>query len=158
SRALGEREQLVSTKPLEVECIGKLISEGGIVARWAGKCEFGPRALGGRSLLANPRDKLAKEKLNLIKGRQSWRPVAPIVHAGRLSEYFDGPESSPWMNYSHSVREEYRDSLPALEHPDYSTRVQALDIEHDPFLFRLLTVMEALIGFPILVNTSFNRS
>jgi carbamoyltransferase len=112
--------------------------------------------LGGRSLLASPLSAAVKDRLNQIKGRQSWRPVAPIIQAERMSEFFEGPTFSPNMTYRHLIKPEYRDQLAALEHPDGSTRAQTLSKEDDPDLHRLLSEIDALSGFPIVVNTSFN--
>lgn len=142
--------------PVTPSIAASLLFEGKIVARFAGRSEFGPRALGGRSLLASPLLLSSKERLNLIKGRQPWRPVAPIVQHERIAEFFHGPADSPYMNLIHWIREEHRHVLLALSHPDGSTRAQTLGLEDDPGLYELLTEFGRLSRFPILVNTSFN--
>jgi carbamoyltransferase len=136
--------------------IARLLHEGKIIARCAGRSEFGPRALGGRSLLGSPLISDTKARLNAIKGRQSWRPVAPIVRRERVEDFFRGPEDSPYMNFVHEVREQYRSDLVALSHPDCSTRAQTLERSDDRDLYEILVAFEQLTGFPILVNTSLN--
>jgi carbamoyltransferase len=113
------------------------IARGQVIARFQGRSEFGPRALGGRSLLASPLLAESKQRLNAIKGRQVWRPVAPVVIRDRMQEFFDGPIESPYMNFVHTVRDKYRRHLKALFHPDGSTRVQTLDHADDPDLYDL---------------------
>jgi carbamoyltransferase len=127
-----------------------------IVARWAGRSEFGPRALGGRSLLAAPFSREVKDVLNEIKGRQKWRPVAPIIPLDQLSLYFDGPECAPFMSFSYKIKQCHRTNLEALYHPDGSARVQTLMYDTDPELHELLYLFGLKTGFPILANTSFN--
>lgn len=150
-RGLVEYEESVGTSR-----VAKLLAEGKIVARMHGRSEFGPRALGGRSILASPLLARSKEMLNHIKGRQSWRPVAPIVIGERSEEFFEGPRHSPYMNYVHLVRPQYRETFKALSHPDGSTRAQTLERSDDPALFDLLVAFAAETGYPILVNTSLN--
>lgn len=132
-------------------------ARGQIVARLNGRAEFGPRALGGRSLLASPLANDVKDRMNRIKGRQEWRPVAPIIARTRIADFFDGPADSPWMTKSQRIRPEHVERLPALVHPDGSTRAQTLSEEQDPELHRWLLELERQTGYPILVNTSFNR-
>jgi Carbamoyltransferase C-terminus len=136
--------------------VAEWLNDGLIVARLAGRSEFGPRALGGRSLLASPLLAESKRRLNAIKGRQEWRPVAPIIPEDRVAEFFDGPAASPYMNLAHVVREPHRRSLIALEHPDFSTRAQTLRKRDDEYLYDLLGELSELCGYPILVNTSLN--
>lgn len=132
------------------------LARGRIVGRWHGRSEFGPRALGARSILATPLDAASKERLNRIKGRQPWRPVAPVVIAERAADFFDGPWPSPWMLYAHRVRDEQIAHLPALTHPDRTTRAQTLDRAEDVELYGLLEQFNVVAGVPILVNTSLN--
>lgn len=133
------------------------LCEDNIVARFNGRSEFGPRALGGRSLLGNPGSSALKDRMNAIKGRQKWRPVAPIIAQERMHDFFDGPSDSLWMTKSQIIRPEHRSRLLALAHPDGSTRAQTLLEEQDPELYGWLMAMEARTGYPILINTSFNR-
>ena len=136
--------------------LARLLNDHKIVARFAGRSEFGPRALGGRSLLATPLCLKSKDRLNAVKGRQAWRPVAPIVLRERVGEFFVGPEDSPYMNFVHLLKEEHRGALQAITHPDGSARVQTLSREDDPNLHEIIEQFAKLSGYPILVNTSFN--
>jgi len=136
--------------------VAERLASGQIVARVAGRSEFGPRALGARSLLGSPCFASIKDRMNLIKGRQTWRPVAPITLTNAVGRFFDGPALSPYMNFVHRIRTEFASGLPALAHPDGSTRVQTLEATSDPFLAEVLVEFERLTGFPILVNTSLN--
>lgn len=145
-----------SSGPASPRDVAVLLAEGRIVARCAGRLEFGPRALGGRSLLASPLRAASKDLLNVIKGRQPWRPVAPVVPRERVGEFFVGPEESPYMNMVHDIVARHRPALAALEHPDGSARVQTLEPDDDPYLHDLLREQGALTGYPILVNTSLN--
>lgn len=146
----------IDVEPLSVSMVASELRSGQIVARWSGRSEFGPRALGGRSLLASPLIENAKDRLNAIKGRQSWRPVAPVVLAERFTSYFEGPSASPFMNFLHYVRPQQRSVFLALRHPDHSTRAQTLDSQSDPELRALLLEFERLTGYAVLVNTSLN--
>lgn len=154
--ALASRRHLVFAEPADTANIAARLHAGGIVARCVGRAEFGPRALGGRSLLASPCHAGSKMKLNNIKSRQPWRPVAPVVAADDLKRFFSGPTVSPYMNRAHLLAPEHREALPALEHPDGSSRAQTLAEDDDPALFELLQEFERLSGYPVLVNTSFN--
>lgn len=136
--------------------IAKRLQNGAVIARCSGRSEFGPRALGGRSLLASPLLSSSKTRLNLIKERQDWRPVAPIIHASAVKKFLKGPTISPYMNFVHHIHTEHQDALPALYHPDSSTRAQTLDQKEDPFLHEIIGAFGDLTGYPILVNTSLN--
>jgi carbamoyltransferase len=143
-------------EPASPQRIAHLLQAGQIVARCAGRSEFGPRALGGRSLLGSPLLASTKDRLNAIKGRQSWRPVAPIILREWIGAFFAGPQESPYMSFAQSIREPYREALAALRHPDASTRAQTLERSDDPDLYEMLEELERLTGFPIVVNTSLN--
>lgn len=136
--------------------VASMIAEGAIIGRWAGRSEFGPRALGGRSILGSPLLEKTKTRLNNIKGRQNWRPVAPIVIQDRLEDFFIGKQISPYMSFAYQIRPEYVNALVALSHPDNSTRAQTHSKEVDENLYQLLLEFDDLTGFPILVNTSMN--
>jgi carbamoyltransferase len=157
------REALKARAPLldvtdtpPVRQIAERLQKGQVIARFQGRSEFGPRALGGRSLLASPLLAASKQHLNAIKRRQDWRPVAPVVIKDRVHDFFAGPVDSPYMNFVQFVRNEHRAMLGALFHPDASTRVQTLDRPDDPALYALLVECGELTGYPILVNTSLN--
>ncbi len=135
----------------------KLLSEGKVLGWFQGRSEFGPRALGNRSILADPRKPEMKETLNSrVKFRQAFRPFAPIVLAERASEIFAGDEESPFMLIAKNVRPEWRDKIPAIVHVDGTARVQTVRRETNERLYRLLKEFEALTGVPVLLNTSFN--
>jgi carbamoyltransferase len=135
----------------------KLLAEQKVIGWFQGGSEFGPRALGNRSLLADPRKAEMKDILNSrVKHRQPFRPFAPIVLAERVQEIFEGEEDSPFMLIAKSVRPEWRDRIPAIVHVDGTARVQTVRAETNPVLYRLLKEFEALTGVPVLINTSFN--
>jgi carbamoyltransferase len=153
---LTRYSQVVSYSTPSTHEIAAMIADGAIIARWGGRAEFGPRALGGRSLIGSPLLPEIKDRMNNIKGRQSWRPVAPIVTEENVNEFFDGPTESLYMTFAHMIRADHRKALAALHHPDGSTRAQTLPKEHDPALHELLVEFRNLTGYPILVNTSMN--
>ncbi|PIY51453.1 MAG: hypothetical protein COY36_02475 [Zetaproteobacteria bacterium CG_4_10_14_0_2_um_filter_55_20] len=154
------------------------ILDGGHVIGWVqGRMEFGPRALGGRSILGDPRNQKMQSVMNLkIKYRESFRPFAPIVLAERVSDYFEHKGKSPYMLIVAPVRESLRlpmtgkqealfgidrlnvprSKLPAITHVDYSARLQTVHNETNPRLHHLLTAFESQTGCGVLVNTSFN--
>jgi len=135
----------------------RLLAEGNVFAWFQGRSEFGPRALGGRSILADPRHAEMKDKLNKrVKFRQAFRPFAPIVLAERAAEIFEGDQDSPFMLMAKNVRQEWRDKIPAIVHVDGTARVQMVRQEHNPRLHRLLKAFDAITGVPVLVNTSLN--
>ncbi|GAA3791381.1 carbamoyltransferase C-terminal domain-containing protein [Sphaerisporangium flaviroseum] len=130
-----------------------------IVAWFQGRSEYGPRALGHRSLLAHPGRAANAERLNAVKGREQFRPIAPMVLAERAHEIFDrGPLPSPYMLFVHDVRPEWRDRIPAVVHTDGTARVQTIDPGADPLLARLLEAFDARTGLPVVVNTSLNTA
>jgi len=135
----------------------RVLADGKIVGWFQGRSEFGPRALGNRSILADPRKPEMKDHLNSrVKHRQSFRPFAPIVLYERAKEVFEGEEDSPFMLIAKSVRPEWRNRIPAIVHVDGSARVQTVREENNPTLYRLLKAFEAIAGVPVLLNTSFN--
>lgn len=154
--AIASRSHVVFAERADTKDIAARLHAGQILARCVGRAEFGPRALGGRSLLASPTHASSKSRLNKIKSRQPWRPVAPIVTTNALRLFFHGPADSPYMNRAHFIKAEHREALPALVHPDGSSRAQTLNAEDDPALFAILLAFEQLSGYPILVNTSLN--
>ncbi|MEO6381539.1 MAG: carbamoyltransferase C-terminal domain-containing protein [Nitrobacter sp.] len=135
----------------------KLLADQKVVGWFQGRSEFGPRALGNRSLIADPRKAEMKDILNSrVKHRQPFRPFAPIVLEERAKDIFEGEEDSPFMLIAKSVRPEWRDKIPAIVHVDGTARVQTVREATNPVLYRLLKEFEALTGVPVLINTSFN--
>jgi carbamoyltransferase len=153
--------------------IAERLDAGDVVGFFQGRAEFGPRALGARSILADARDPEMQRRLNVkIKFRESFRPFAPVVLAERAGEYFDcGP--SPYMLFTAPVLAEHRhaivnngtweqrlgavrSTLPAVTHVDFSARVQTVDRETNPPLHAVLSAFYERTGCAVLVNTSFN--
>jgi carbamoyltransferase len=137
------------------EIVAKRIAGGAVVGWFQGRMEYGPRALGGRSILADPRDATMRDHVNaMVKKREAFRPFAPVVAAERASEFFDIEGDAPFMLRTYAVRD--REALPAVTHVDGSARLQTVDAAVDPRLHALLTRFGELTGYPVLLNTSFN--
>jgi len=134
-----------------------VLASGNVVGWFQGRSEFGPRALGNRSILTDARKAEMKTELNArVKFRQAFRPFAPIVLAERAGEIFEGDEESPYMLVAKRVRATWRDKIPAIVHVDGTARVQTVRRETNERLHRLLTEFDAMTGVPVLLNTSFN--
>jgi carbamoyltransferase len=134
-----------------------LLAQGHVFGWFQGRSEFGPRALGTRSIIADARRPEMKDKLNReVKHRQAFRPFAPIVLAERAHEIFEGEGESPFMLLVKRVRPEWRDRIPAVVHVDGTARVQSVRREHNERLHDLLNEFEKISGVPVLLNTSFN--
>ncbi len=157
--------------------LAKVLDEGCVVGWMAGRMEFGPRALGGRSIIGDPRNRKMQSVMNLkIKYRESFRPFAPAVLAEDVSEYFEQKGPSPYMLLVAPVLPEHRikmteeqeklfgieklnvvrSNLPSITHVDYSARIQTVHKETNPRFYRLLERFKARTGCGVLVNTSFN--
>lgn len=137
--------------------VADYISENKIVAILRGKTEFGPRALCHRSIFANPCNPAMKDILNdRVKHRESFRPFAPTVIEEEQFEYFDLLDESPYMLLATTVKEQYRTHLESITHVDGTARVQAISKESDSFIHNMLLELKKRIGFPIVLNTSFN--
>ena len=135
----------------------RLLSEGHVFGWLQGRSEFGPRALGNRSILADPRTAEMKDKLNKrVKHRQAFRPFAPVVLAERAHEIFESDRESPFMLLAERVRPEWRDRIPAIVHVDGTARVQTIRQDQNERLYRLIKEFDAITGVPVLLNTSFN--
>ena len=133
------------------------LSKEEAIGWFQGRMEFGARALGNRSILANPRDPQMKSRLNMmIKKREGFRPFAPIVKESLSSTYFDYTDLVPYMNQVVKVKKEFVDKLPAITHIDNSARIQSLDSKDNPRIYSLLTQLEIDNEYPIVINTSFN--
>ena len=157
--------------------LANILAQENVVGWFQGRMEFGPRALGGRSIIGDPRSKAMQSVMNLkIKYRESFRPFAPSVLAERVSDYFELDRSSPYMLLVAPVHESIRvqmtkeqeglfgiaklnvprSQIPAITHVDYSARVQTVHQDTNPRYHDLITHFEARTGCPVLVNTSFN--
>ena len=157
--------------------LANILANENVVGWFQGRMEFGPRALGGRSIIGDPRSKAMQSVMNLkIKYRESFRPFAPSVLAGYQSDYFDIDENSPYMLLVAPVCEKRRtpmsevqenlfgieklniprSEIPAVTHVDYSARIQTVHAETNPRYYRLIDAFREHTGCPVLVNTSFN--
>ncbi len=149
--------------------VASLLAAGKVVGWFQGRMEFGPRALGNRSILADPRGRDVQRKVNLkIKFRESFRPFAPSVQAEAASSYFETNHDSPYMLLVAPVRDTHIEgsglerlssivsAIPAVTHVDGSARIQTVDDSRNPRFYALLKTFEAQTGCPVLVNTSFN--
>jgi len=130
------------------------LSENKIAAVASGRAEFGPRALGNRSILADPRDPEIKNKVNLIKKRELFRPFAPVVMEEHASKWFDINFISPYMQYA--VKCLNPDIIPSVVHADGTSRVQTVNKDQHPGLYKVLEQWLYLTGVPVLLNTSLN--
>jgi carbamoyltransferase len=147
-------------RPADVaDVVAQTLADNGIVAWFQGRSEFGPRALGHRSLLAHPGHPRNLERLNDVKGREQFRPVAPMVLAERAGEIFGtGPLPSPYMLFVHNVAPGWRDRIPTVVHVDGTARVQTVDRRDEPLVARMLDCFERRTGLPLVVNTSLNTA
>jgi carbamoyltransferase len=153
------RAKVASSRPDDLaEVVAEALAADAIVAWFQGRAEYGPRALGHRSLLADPRPVANLERMNDVKGREQFRPIAPIVLADRAADVFEGPVPSPYMLFTHDVRPRWRDRIPAVTHVDGSARIQTVDPATEPLLAEVLRAFERRTGVPVLVNTSLNTA
>ncbi|MGW1134791.1 carbamoyltransferase family protein [Streptomyces griseoluteus] len=158
-RAWLERAAVPYDEPDDIaEAVAEELARDGIVAWFQGRSEYGPRALGHRSLLAHPGRAANLERLNAVKGREEFRPVAPMVLAERAPDLFDGPLPSPYMLFVHDVAEAWRERIPAVVHVDGTARIQTVDRAEEPLVARMIEGFERRTGLPVLVNTSLNTA
>jgi len=142
-----------------VKTVAQSIAQGKIVGWFQGRAEWGPRALGNRSIIADPRRPQIKDVLNQrIKHRETFRPFAPSVLAEATGEYFERSDPSPFMTFAYAVRPEKRAVIPAPTHVDGTARLQTVNREANPLYWRLLKEFANLTGVPVIVNTSFNEN
>lgn len=157
-RASGRAFVKLDRAALLETCAGAL-AQGKIVGWFQGREEWGPRALGNRSILCHPGWPDMKATLNArIKNREPFRPFAPAVLAERLSECFHGDHEVPFMIVVYRVRPEWRDRLRAITHEDGTGRVQTVRREQNPLYYDLIQAFEQRTGTPVLLNTSFNEN
>lgn len=144
------------------ELVSDLIIDGAVIGWVQGRSEFGPRALGNRSIIADPRVASHKETINaMIKMRESYRPFAPSVLAERARDFFEVPgkqDEFPFMSFVLNVRPEWREQLPAITHVDGSARLQTVNKADNPRYWELIETFGRKTGIPILLNTSFNNN
>lgn len=157
--ALRDADDLVIERPQDLSaCVIDLLCDTKIVALYQARSEFGPRALGHRSILADPRSAIVRDWVNgKVKAREWFRPLAPIVLLERADEFFDMRRPSPFMQFAAPVRPQAQALIPAVAHVDGTARLQTVGEADDPFLRALLEGFAARTGIPVLLNTSFNR-
>ncbi|OGQ81654.1 MAG: carbamoyltransferase [Deltaproteobacteria bacterium RIFCSPLOWO2_12_FULL_60_19] len=142
-----------------VKATAKKIAEGKVVGWFQGRMEFGPRALGNRSIVVDPRRPDMKDLLNSrIKHREPFRPFAPSILTERVGDYFEQTHPSPFMLMAYKVKREKRSVIPAPTHVDGTGRLQTVGREENPLYWKLIKEFENLTGVPVLLNTSFNEN
>ncbi len=135
------------------------IADGLVVGWFQGRMEFGPRALGNRSIVVDPRRADMKDILNeRIKKREPFRPFAPSILEERTADYFEQTHPAPTMLMVYQVREERRAEIPAVTHVDGSGRLQTVSRELNPRYYQLISDFNDLTGVPVVLNTSFNEN
>ncbi|MCC0178536.1 proline dehydrogenase [Waterburya agarophytonicola K14] len=149
----GKEDDDFKVIPLDYSWIAAFIRDGGIIGWAQGLCEIGPRALGNRSILAAPFTQETQNRLNAIKQRENYRPIAPICLEEDASLYFDCHTPSPYMLFFHRVKTE---ALKAITHVDGSTRTQTVNEQQNPNLYCLLRAFKELTGYGVMCNTSLN--
>ena len=133
-----------------------LLADDKIIGWFQGRMEFGPRALGSRSILASPINPDMQAKLNDIKDREDFRPVAPVIREEDAPDWFEHAHYSPFMLFVYNVMPGKGDKIPAVRHVDGTARIQTVNEQQHPLYYKLLTEFKTLTGVPVLVNTSFN--
>jgi carbamoyltransferase len=142
-----------------INCTVQAISQGKIVGWFQGRMEFGPRALGNRSILADPRRKDMKEILNTrIKYREPFRPFCPSILAEKVGDYFETDYPSPFMVMAYKIKLGQRERIPAVTHGDGTGRLQTVEREVNLLYWKLIHKFEEVTGVPVLLNTSFNEN
>ena len=134
----------------------ELLTQNKVIGWFQGRMEFGPRSLGARSILASPIDPGMQSHLNLIKDREDFRPVAPVVLEEEAANWFVRGEVSPFMTFIYDVRPDKVDQIPAVRHVDGTARIQTINRSQNPAYYDLLQAFKKRTGVPVLVNTSFN--
>lgn len=140
------------------EEVADRLAAGQVIGWFQGRMELGPRALGNRSILASPRSTEIRDRVNRLKGREQWRPLAPSVLAERAGHYFELSGESPFMLFATKVRADVRHEVPAVVHIDGSARPQTVRRDENPALHGLIEAFENRTGVPLVLNTSFNAA
>jgi len=135
----------------------KLLTEGKLIGWVQGRAEFGPRALGNRSIIADPRPADAKDILNAkVKYREAFRPFAPSILAEHAADWFENYQDAPYMERTLTWKEWVRQRVPAVVHEDATGRLQSVTAERNPRYHALISAFHDLTGVPVILNTSFN--
>jgi len=149
---VGDEEELLKRT-------AQAIADGKIVGWFQGRMEWGPRALGNRSILADPRNPAIKDVLNAkIKRRESFRPFAPSILREEVAEWFETDDDVPFMMQVFQIRHKYREMVPAVTHVDGTGRLQTVHKETNPRYHRLIEHFREISGIPLVLNTSFNEN
>jgi carbamoyltransferase len=161
-RAVADADDLVVERidelPAMCARLVDLLCDAKVIGLYQGRSEFGPRALGHRSILGDPRNEHMRDWINSqVKQREWFRPLAPVVLLDRADEYFGIHRPSPFMQFAAPVRQDAAHVVPAITHVDFTARLQTVSDGDDPMLWALLNAFEARTGVPVLLNTSFNR-
>jgi carbamoyltransferase len=138
------------------EEVAAVLAQDKIVGWFQGRMEFGPRALGARSILASPLNADMQARLNEIKDREDFRPVAPVVLEEEAGRWFIGADVSPFMLFVHEVAPDKASRIPAVRHVDGTARIQTVNERQNARYYHLLKAFQRRTGVPVLVNTSFN--
>lgn len=142
-----------------VEVASGLVADGKVMGWYQGRSEWGPRALGNRSILANPAVPTMKDTINAkIKRRESFRPFAPSVLREDVATYFEQPVDSPFMMHVVKIRPEWRERLPAITHVDGTGRLQTVDPDSNALYYKLISAFKRRTGIGMVLNTSFNEN
>lgn len=159
-KRLAQDEFVILENQSEVDqyrMAARALAVGKVVAVSMGRSEYGPRALGRRSVLADPRDRMSPARVNKFKNREAHRPFAPAILEEKTMEFFAWPVVSPYMSFAVQMRADAKDKIPAVVHADGTARVQTVAQDSRSPLRRILEQFYALTGIPVLLNTSFNR-
>lgn len=157
--SLLKTNKIEYTEPDDLErIVAERIADGKLVGWFQGRLEMGPRALGNRSILADPRTTESRDRVNkYVKHREEWRPFAPSILEEKADEYLLNTESSPYMIKTFDTAPEMRDEITAVLHPgDNTTRAQTVRQDQNPRYYQLISAFEDITGVPVLLNTSFN--
>lgn len=158
-RSILQKTKIQYSEPDNLErYVTKELSEGAIVGWFQGRLEMGPRALGNRSILVDPRTAESRDRVNkYVKHREEWRPFAPSLLESAASTYLIDGRPAPFMIRTFEVRPERRDEMEAVLHPaDNTTRPQTVNKDQNPRYYKLISAFEEITGVPVLLNTSFN--
>ena len=156
-KCLADYSEQLNWRPSSLEEIADLLADGRVIGFFQGRTETGKRALGNRSVLADPRNAELKERMNeIVKHREWFRPFAPTILEEYFEEYFTPKLSSPYMSFVATIREEKRSLLPAIIHVDGTARPQTLAREANPTYYDLIDKFRQRTGIPMVLNTSFN--
>jgi carbamoyltransferase len=157
--ALKNASDLIVERPIDlIGTMTQLLVQNKVVALYQGRSEFGPRALGHRSIIGNPLHDVTRDWINSrVKEREWFRPLAPIVLLEDAGQYFDIRRPSPFMQFAAPVLASAAQTIPAVTHVDCTARLQTVGPDDDPFVRALLQAFKARTGVPVLLNTSYNR-